>query len=59
MSDELKRDASEEARPPRTELPILSQPGAESSLPMDRRQALKVMAIAAAAPSVVSCDTRG
>jgi len=55
MSEELKRDVPDETRPTRTELPILSQPGAESSLPMDRRQALKVMAIVVAAPSVVSC----
>ena len=37
----------------RKELPILGQDG--PTLPMDRRQALKVMAIAAAAPTVASC----
>jgi gluconate 2-dehydrogenase gamma chain len=37
-------------------LPILGQdPPAEALLPMDRRQALKVMAIAAAAPGLASC----
>ena len=43
MSDGVKgRDAKQ--------LPILGQDGPEGLLPMDRRQALKVMAIAAAAP---------
>ncbi|MDE0897649.1 MAG: gluconate 2-dehydrogenase subunit 3 family protein [Longimicrobiales bacterium] len=38
-------------------LPILGQdPPLESLLPMDRRQALKVMAIAAAAPGLGSCS---
>jgi len=37
------------------ELPILGQEGPEALLPMDRRQALKVMAIAAAAPTLASC----
>lgn len=39
----------------RTELPIVDRTAPQGMLPMDRRQALKVMAIAAAAPSVVSC----
>ena len=52
MSDDVKR---ERARSGHTELPILGQGGAEGLLPMDRRQALKVMAIAAAAPTVASC----
>ena len=48
MSDDLKgRNARQ--------LPILGQRGPEGVLPMDRRQALKVMAIAAAAPTVASC----
>ena len=39
-----------------TELPVLAQLGSEGMLPMDRRQAIKVMAIAAAtAPAVASC----
>ncbi|MGB1656996.1 MAG: gluconate 2-dehydrogenase subunit 3 family protein [Longimicrobiales bacterium] len=38
-----------------TQLPILGQDGPGGLLPMDRRQALKVMAIAAAAPTVASC----
>ncbi|MDE3003936.1 MAG: gluconate 2-dehydrogenase subunit 3 family protein [Gemmatimonadota bacterium] len=36
-------------------LPILRQEDVDGFLPMDRRQALKVMAIAAAAPTVASC----
>ena len=48
MSDGVKgRDAKQ--------LPILGQDGPEGLLPMDRRQALKVMAIAAAAPTIASC----
>lgn len=39
----------------RTELPILEAEAPGALLPMDRRQALKVMAIAAATPAVVSC----
>ena len=40
-------------------LPILDQdPPPEVLLPMDRRQALKVMAIAAAAPGLGSCVPR-
>ena len=36
-------------------LPIVGQGGGEAALPMDRRQALKVMAIAAAAPGLANC----
>jgi len=38
---------------PRRNLPVLGSSGA--SVPMDRRQALKVMALAAAAPTLTSC----
>jgi len=40
-------------------LPILGQDADENGLPMDRRQALKVMAIAAAAPGLASCSPAG
>ena len=58
MSDDVMRDDRDTraaARSDRTELPIVGQPVAGGMFPMDRRQALKVMAIAAAAPSVASC----
>ena len=50
---------NDEAKEP-TQLPVLDQLGLEGSIPMDRRQAIKVMAIVAASvPSLGSCAPEG